>query len=321
MKYASYHEIQNPKKIMIIQPNIDPYNESFDEQGVNNTLNKFLRLVTSNLSDSVDFIVGPETVFEEQWNEDQLELYPQFQKLSGLVRSLPGTELVMGASTYRIYRQGEKVPGTARTARDGSRFDRFNSSILVSGKGIQVYHKSILVSGVEKMPYRKYLKFLEKFILNLGGTYGSLGIQETPTNFIASNSTQVAVPICYESAFGGYVAQFVRKGANLIFIITNDGWWKNTPGYRQHMSFARLRAVETRRSIARSANTGISCFINQRGDVLQKSGWWQDAVLTGKINANTALTFYVRYGDYIGRIAMYISGLLLLYLVALRFRR
>jgi apolipoprotein N-acyltransferase len=320
--YSGYTEKYNPRKILIIQPNVDPYNESFDDQSVNQTLDKFVRLVQSNITDSVNFIVGPETVFEEQWNEEQLNLYPRFNTLAGVLDFARGSELVIGASTYRIYHPGEKVPGTARTARDGSKFDRFNSSVFVSsGRDIQVYHKSILVSGVEKMPYRKYLRFLEKFILNLGGTYGSLGVQEEPTNFTASDGSKIAVPICYESAFGGYIAEFVRKGAGLIFIITNDGWWKDTPGYKQHMSFARLRAIETRRSIARSANTGISCFINQRGDILQKLAWWHDATLTGKINANDKLTFYVKYGEYIARISLYISGLLLLYMIALRFRR
>ena len=112
----------------------------------------------------------------------------------------------------------------------------------------------------------------------------------------------------------------MKKGAELIFIITNDGWWKNTPGYKQHMSFARLRAIETRRSIARSANTGISCFISQRGDVSQPTPWWQEAAISGSINANSELTFYVKHGDYIARVALFLSVLLVLLLVVKRFR-
>ena len=129
----------------------------------------------------------------------------------------------------------------------------------------------------------------------------------------------MAPVICYESIFGEYVTGYVQKGAELIFIITNDGWWKNTPGYKQHMSFARLRAIETRRSIARSANTGISCFINQRGDVSQPTGWWVDAAIKGTINANDEITFYVKYGDYIARISLFVSALLLLNLVVRKF--
>jgi len=102
----------------------------------------------------------------------------------------------------------------------------------------------------------------------------------------------------------------------MIFIITNDGWWKNTPGYHQHLSFARLRAIETRRSIARSANTGISCFINQRGDVLQATNWWVATSIKGTINANDEITFYVKAGDYIARISLFVAALILLQLIS-----
>ena len=94
---------------------------------------------------------------------------------------------------------------------------------------------------------------------------------------------------------------------------------KNTPGYKQHMSFARIRAIETRRSIARAANTGISCFINQRGNVFQPTTWWVDDAIKGTINTNDKITFYVVYGDYIARISLFISILLILFLIVKRF--
>ena len=106
----------------------------------------------------------------------------------------------------------------------------------------------------------------------------------------------------------------MKKGAELIFVITNDGWWKNTPGYRQHLSFARLRAIETRRSVARSANTGISAFINQRGDLIQTTGWWEEAAIKSTLKRNEKMTFYVKYGDYIARISVFVSVLLILFL-------
>ena len=69
-------------------------------------------------------------------------------------------------------------------------------------------------------------------------------------------------------------------------------------------AFSCLRAIETRRSIARSANTGISCLINQRGEVIQQLGWWKRGAVKGTLNANDKLTYYVRNGDYIGRTAV-----------------
>ena len=93
--------------------------------------------------------------------------------------------------------------------------------------------------------------------------------------------------------------------------MTNDGWWGDTPGYRQHFNYARLRAIENRRDVVQAANTGISGFINQRGDVLARTGWWEETTLRGTINGNDALTAFVRVGDRTGRAACYTFLILL----------
>jgi len=142
--------------------------------------------------------------------------------------------------------------------------------MMLNNKGIQLYHKSKLVPFVERIPFPRLFKPLEKFSINLGGTVGSLGEQEERTVFTSANGLIKAAPIiCYESVYGEYVTDYVKNGANILCVITNDGWWRDTPGYRQHFNYACLRAIETRRSIVQSANTGISGFINQRGEILQ----------------------------------------------------
>jgi apolipoprotein N-acyltransferase len=321
--YWNYKEKENPKEIVIIQPNIDPYGETYSRAAESEKLEKFIGLVRKEAGSNTDFIVGPETVVERypDWEEGQLQTLPAYRKLNDLVLSFPKAEMVIGISSSKIFKPGEKLSATARTVSDVT-FDVYNSALFINRKGeSQVYHKSILVPGVEKLPYIKYLGFLKNVIINLGGASGSLGKQDEPTNFVSTNGTLVAPAICYESVFGEYLTKFVKKGAQFIFIITNDGWWKNTPGYRQHLSFARLRAIETRRSIARSANTGISCFINQRGDVSQKTHWWEDAVIKGTLNANDRITFYIRNGDYIARASAFISVLLLIILMVEKFRK
>jgi apolipoprotein N-acyltransferase len=172
------------------------------------------------------------------------------------------------------------------------------------------------VNGVEKIPFMKYLGFLREIFIDLGGASGSLGSQDEASVFVSHDGTKIAPVICYESVFGEYLTSYIKKGAGLIFIITNDGWWKNTPGYKQHISFARLRAIETRRSIARSANTGISCFINQRGDIIQPTAWWTATAIKGQLNVNDEMSFYVKYGDFIARISLFISIMLVLYLIS-----
>ena len=98
----------------------------------------------------------------------------------------------------------------------------------------------------------------------------------------------------------------MRNEANFLSIITNDAWWGETQGHKQHLSLARLRAIETRRSIARSANTGISGYINQRGDVMETLAYNTKGALEGTLYLNDELTFYVKYGDFIYRIAMFV---------------
>ena len=155
--------------------------------------------------------------------------------------------------------------------------------------------------------------------MNMGGTTGTLGIEKFAKTF-ERKGIKFASLVCYESIYGDWVASFVRNGAEVLFIITNDGWWRDTPGYRQHFQFARLRAVENRRSLARSANTGSSGFINQRGDVIQKSEYDVQLALRESINLNNELTPYSVHGDMTGRIS-WLATVLILILAGARFLR
>ena len=101
-------------------------------------------------------------------------------------------------------------------------------------------------------------------------------------------------------------------------VITNDAWWGDTPGYKQHLSYASLRAIETRRAIARCANTGISAIILPSGKITQPTPWWEQAVISGNLPLRDDMTFFVTHGDITGRVCNFISLLLLLAL-AVRF--
>ena len=218
-------------------------------------------------------------------------------------------------SSWRLLRKDALTSTARKFPQSDAYYDMYNAAIQVGAADQpQVYHKSKLVQGVEKMPFASILKPLEDFALDLGGTIGSLGSQDESSVFQSAFSDfKVAPVICYESIYGEYVASYVQKGANLIFIMTNDGWWDDSPGYKQHLAYARLRAIENRRSIARSANTGISCFINQRGDILNATDWWQEAVIQGTLNANHELTVYTKAGNYLARLASFIATGLLIF--------
>ena len=121
------------------------------------------------------------------------------------------------------------------------------------------------------------------------------------TSVQTENGYTIAPAICYESIYGEFMSNYVRNGANLICIITNDGWWKKTPGHKQHMNYARLRAIETRTWVARSANTGISCFIDPYGNVFNPQPYNTAAAIKLTISRPVYKTFFVHYGDVLSK--------------------
>lgn len=317
-KYITYREDEKSVEIVLLQPNIDPYSEKFDKTAKAMQLKVLTQLTDSLTRASTNFVVAPETVLPGgMWETDSMIRDPYIEPFYKRSLRYPNVSFVLGATTFfRFPEEAQKSRSARLNTIDSTWYDAYNSALQIDRTGtVQIYHKSKLVPGVEKMPFTQYLSFLEKYHINLGGISGSLGSQPVFPVF-RSKGVITAPAICYESVFGEYLTGAVQKGGELIFIMTNDGWWKDTPGYRQHLSFARLRAIETRRSVARSANTGISAFINQRGDVLQQTKWWQRTALRGSLHANDKLTVYVRYGDYIGRIASFTTVLLLLYYVS-----
>jgi apolipoprotein N-acyltransferase len=321
--YRNYKEKPWPVDVIVVQPDMDPYSEQF-ELPFAEVLQVNLDLAQQVLDSNVDFIVSPESAIQENIWEERIHESASINTLKTWVLEHPNTGIVIGASTYHKFQEGEPLSETARKFRSSEGYyDAYNSALYFNaGDEIRIHHKSKLTPGVEKMPFAKYLKPLENMALNLGGTVGSLGVDKERTVFVRPlDSLKVAPVICYESVFGGYVTQYIRKGANLIFVITNDGWWGDTPGYRQHFTFSKLRAIETRRSIARSANTGRSAFIDQRGDVFQATDYWVPASIRQTIHANDEITIYVQYGDYIARLSAFVAVFLILIAVSYWLRR
>ncbi len=312
IRYSTYEEKGEEKEIIVVQPNIDAYLKFNDIPSIEQTGIQ-VRLADSLLDNEVDYVVAPETSINNNIWIDNLPNVEDIKLIDSLVGCFPGVSYVTGITCYKQYNEQTKT-NTARKLGKERYYDSFNSSIQIdTSENIPIYHKSKLVVGVEKMPYPGYLKWLKKLTLNLGGTFRSHATQEYREVFYHINdSTGIATAICYESIYGEFVTDFVKEGANLIFIITNDGWWGNTPGHKQHNALARLRAIETRRSIARSANTGISSFINQKGDVLEKLPWFVRGAIKRKLKVNEKLTFYTKYGDYIGRSAFWLSIFLII---------
>ncbi len=318
LRFYTYEEESDPYEIVVVQPNIDPY-QKFNDVPVEEQLDIYFRIADSLSGPGTDYIVAPETFINNQIWLHMFEANPSIQALRRFSLKYPKAKQVIGITSYGLYDDKNKSK-TAQHLRDDIWYDSFNSGIQIDTTHIiPYYHKSQLVVGVEKMPYTHLLGFLRKIMLNLGGTFRSHGSQDFRDTFVSpQDGNRVAPVICYESIFGEYVTEYIKEaGANFIFVITNDGWWGDTPGYKQHNSFSALRAIENRRSLARSANTGISAFYNQKGEMLDSLGWWVRSGIKAELNANSKLTFYTKHGDYIGRIA----GILFIITIAYTFIR
>jgi len=261
--------------------------------------------ILTRLSDSLgqpntEFFLWPETAIPDPVNEDKILTNNYFLKVEHFLNKYKNGNLITGAETFKIYNNRATATASPYDRQGHQFYDAFNAALNIENSAkVQFYHKSKLVPGAESLPFGETLAFLKPVFEHLGGATGSYGGQAEAGVFYSQSGIGADPVICYESIWGGYVAQSVKKGAQFIAIITNDGWWENTPGKDQHLDYAKLRAIENRRWVCRSANTGISAFINQRGDVVKQTKWWVRTGLKQDINLNSDLTFYTLHGDYL----------------------
>ena len=231
-------------------------------------------------------------------------------RFQAFLQKHPNATLLFGASTY------ERV--IARKAPHACAYDRgqvgggknlwllfHNSALATDASGAySVYHKSKLVVGTELTPYPAFFIPFQRFLL--GKTVMAQDVGQKEIACLQVNDVPVGAAVCYESIYGEFCTGYVRKGAQLLAVITNDAWWGNTPGYKQHLSYSRLRAIETRRWVARCGNTGVSAIIDPAGRILDRTPWWEPAVLEGEVQLLQGQTFFVRYGDMVGRVAVFL---------------
>lgn len=312
--YYTYKESGTELEVVVVQPNIDPYTEKF--KGSKNAipyeiqLQRMLQLSEKVRTPETKFILWPETALPTDINEEfilqnvfvlQLQEYSEKHNVS----------ILTGIDSHRFMDELHKSFTSKKYAAGNLYYDMYNAALLINpDSSLEIYHKSRMVPGVESLPYPMIFGFVTS---SLGGIVQTIGKDSIARALTSPSGIAVAPVICYESIFGEYVSEFTQNGANFIGIITNDGWWGNTAGHKQHFEYARLRAIEQRRSVARAANTGVSGFIDQKGNVLQENVYWIQDALIQKIKLNNTHTFYTKHGDLIGFLALIFSPLLFVY--------
>lgn len=301
--------------VVIVQPNIDPY-QKFNQSLAAEQINQLISLSEKQIDSATRLVVWPETALSVADWQNHVRDNIYYQPVFDFVKRHPEIALISGVETFKSYTERTATP-TARKNENDEYYDAFNAAVYIrSNESLQFYNKSKLVPGVESLP--TFLNFMGPVFEKFGGTTGGYGRSDSTAIFQSPANPYIAAPIiCYESIYGSYVSNYVKKGANILTIITNDGWWGNTPGHLQHLAYARLRAIETRRWIARSANTGISAIIDDNGNILEPKAWNTAATIKYPIPTNEQITFYVRYGDWLYQLASLLAILLILYQIYL----
>ena len=319
--YSDAMQSGNQIETLIVQPNIDPYNKfEFLSQSQQNDIliSQIDTAIESRKNDSTAaplLIVAPETFT----NDITVGLYNNsrtWNRFTSYLKDYPNVNLLFGASSYEYIQSALPPSKTARKLDQGIWYESHNSALMVDGtKRTEIFHKSKLVVAVEKTPYPGLFCKIDNM---LGGVMGRC-VGQPEISLLHAGETPIGCAVCYESVYGEYYTDYVNKGAQAMAIITNDAWWGNTPGYKQHLSYASLRAIETRRAIARCANTGISAIISPSGEIVENTQWWEKATIKGHIPLRQDITFFVSHGDITGRVCTFLFLLLLLALVV-RFR-
>jgi apolipoprotein N-acyltransferase len=318
-RYEDSMESEENLEVLIVQPNIDPYSKfqamTQDQQNaiLEGQIKSGLAYRRNDSTAAPLLIVTPET-FTSDIIVGQYDRSRTWRRFTTLLADYPNVNMLFGASAYD-YINSSKAP--SYTARDLGRdlwVESHNSALMIDGTArTEIFHKSKLVVAVEHTPYPRIFCKIDDM---LGGVMGRcVGQDEISLLNVKDTEGQnikIGCAVCYESVYGEYYTDYIRKGARAMAIITNDAWWGNTPGYRQHLSYASLRAIETRRAIARCANTGISAIIAPDGEIIQPTPWWEPAVIEGELPLRDDITFFVAHGDVTGRVCTFVFLLLLL---------
>lgn len=303
--------------VLMLQPDLDPYNEKYQKDSLT-ILSELLSLAQEHSTGKIDYYIGPETSLPGSGSisEKGFKDSPILGQVQSFVSSKPGSVFATGISSHRFFSDLEPMPKNAYKTSYGDWVESYNTAIQVTATGVSdTYHKGKLVPGVEIFPYMHLLKpILGDAMLNFGGTIASLGSDENRSVFKNPYNKGIMAPIiCYESVYGAYTAEFVRNGANFLGIMTNDSWWGVSEGHKQLLSYARLRAIENRREIARSANSGISAHIDARGEIVADTFYGDQTALHANIKLYNELTTYSKVGDLLTIVSLYVLGFLIMY--------
>ncbi len=291
-------------RVAAVQPDV-PREQKFTREFAQDTFAKFARLSETALASKPELLIWPESSMPGPVLQDE-DSYRFVTEFSKRVR----IDLLLG--TIDLDQQAV-----------------YNAAMLVSdgGENIQLYRKIHLVPFGEYVPGRNTLPGIARIVGDQVPEDFGRGRDYTVFK-LTREDVRLAPLICFEDTIGELTRQFVLHGANMLANVTNDGWFLRTSGSRQHLDNAVFRCVETRLSMVRAANTGVTCFINEFGRVTEKltdqnGSQFVEGVLSGELRVpiDYEPTFYVRHGEWLANACMAITAATLAFLSLQRLRR
>ena len=291
-----------PVEVAIVQPNTDSYQSLGGHPNLESLIEHLLRLSNEARSEQTDLIIWPENAIASNLIIDS----PFFDRVKDSL-NVWETNLIAGTGLFNFY-DDENRPQVYRETANGRSYNVYNSALYFQpSQPTKVYRKTELVPIVERFPFVEFFQNVDLFGWVNWPDIAGYGRGTTPDLFNVVEQHTPAL-ICYDSVFSGLVNRFVDEGADFLTIITNDGWWGDSHGHIQHFAFARLRAIEHRMWIARSANNGISGIISPDGKVQIQTEYWTEDAFRFTIYGNPNRTFYSRHGNWIGGLSLVIMG-------------
>jgi len=279
-------DFDNKIDIALIQPNIH-LSEKWKPGSIRQNIDSLLTLSQLEIDKSVDLLIWPESA------TPTYILQANQYYLKRIQSKLGDTKLLSGIPYYIGEKENRQI---------------FNSVVLLSSDSVSsIYNKLMLVPMAEYIPLSEYFPSLKK--LNIGQANFTHGDVFELFNI---NNTPFAALICFESTIPSLSSNFVKRGAQMLVYVVNDGWYEYPPEPQQHAKQAVYRAIENRKPVLRCTNTGISMVINSSGNIIRKLPLNQSGVISATIIPNNELTFYTRYGDVIAQLSVVISLLFIL---------
>lgn len=299
---------QDVVKVGIVQPNINPWRKWDTSPESQIAIHLKIQDSLKRANSDIDLFVWSETAVT--FLSLDVNAYHDFSEFYRFLERK--FAILTGFADFRFLSSDEKPSFTTKFyLGDSSRpYNTYNSILLLNpDHSYQVYHKIRLTPFGEQIPYGEIFGFARSFLeWNVGISSWAKGNEQNNLRVKTQRKNFLVAPIiCIESIYPGFCREFVHRGASLMVIITNDGWYDHTFGPLQHYLIATFRAIENRRFIVRCANTGISGFICPNGESLARAPQYRQIGIAENVPLLSNQTIYTLYGDWIAYLAVAVA--------------